>query len=89
MNAQVVEDKEVEITEGDDTTKTHLGEVEWLKNRIRFNVQELQELKYQKQQEKESEEGLSDGRRKHYNREVDKTQEKIAKLDQELEEVSS
>lgn len=89
MSAQVVENKEVGLREEGSAPKRHLGHVAWLKNRIRFNVQEIQELKYQKEKEKESEEGLSNGRRKYFNIQIDKTQDKIARLDSELEEVGS
>jgi hypothetical protein len=80
MSAQVVEES---TAQGEDTSRTHLDDKAWLKNRIRFNVQELQELEYQKTQEDE----LTTKRRQWFNNQIDRLQDKLQDLKESLEEV--
>jgi hypothetical protein len=72
----------------DDRSSTHLDEIPWLKNRIRFNVQLLKELRHLREEERDNSNGrLSDGRRKWFNRELDSVRTQIDHLESKLDEV--
>lgn len=70
-----------------DQDNTHLQKdgKKHLKKQLEFEQKYLQDLKKIKQDE--TEENLENGRRRYLNKEIEKTKNKIQKLDEKLEEV--
>jgi len=72
MSAQVVEES---TAQGEDTSRTHLDDKAWLKNRIRFNMQLVEDL----QQVKEDRD-LDKREKAYYNEQIEEAQEKVRVL---------
>lgn len=90
MASAVLEDSEQDSKDEEtSTSSTHECKEEWLKNRIGYNTRYLEDLKHEKHEEQDSEDGLSNGKRKWYNIEIQETEQKVSELHDELKEVSA
>jgi len=68
-------------------SQEQLSEKEQVKSRIKFNSKYKQDLQSIKYEEKNSEEGLSNGRRRWINQEIQEVQDRLTELNQELQEM--
>ncbi|MFB6215788.1 MAG: hypothetical protein ABEJ72_02300 [Candidatus Aenigmatarchaeota archaeon] len=65
--------------------KQWLSHREWLIARIKWNQRYIEDLQYMKKEESQQDDGLSNGRRRWLNREMEDARQKIMELDQELQ----
>jgi len=82
MTAKVV--KEDTSTQGEDSSRTHLSDRSWIKNRIRFNMQLVEDFQQVKQDR-----DLDKREKAYYNEQIEEAQEKVrvlTKLAQEMAE---
>lgn len=67
----------------------HLSEEEHLKSRIKWQEQYRNDLLKMKEEEHEAEGGLSNGRRKWFNQEIENAESTISDLEEQLEVVQN
>ena len=86
QNRQKTSKAEIDVQE--DVEDGFLDDKDWIESRIRYNQSLLQDYKHQKERKKDEGE-LDDGRRRWFNREIQKTEEKVSKLHERLKEVQA